>query len=275
MGLLDQVRPAGPFRQWRRAYRERMRWQWHAGSIMREVQHPTRTGQFLTIVTGLVALSPRMRRITLTSPQIAQQSWPLGCDIAIVLGGADREIRRRYTVRAVTGDQLLVDAVLHGHGPGSAWAQSLQLGDPVRFFGPRGQIPLAEVDWWLALTDESGLPAVAALAEAALAGHAAGMTEPARTMLVRAEIADLAEQYPLPAGVDVQWLPRAGRPAGTLDLLAEALDRLELPAGAGQAYLLGESRAVVVLRDQLGRRGLDRAAIYAKGYWNLNSRPTR
>jgi NADPH-dependent ferric siderophore reductase len=232
---------------------------------MREVQHPTRTGQFLTTVTGLVALSPRMRRITLSSPQIAQQSWPLGCDIAIVLFAADREIRRRYTVRTVTGDQLLVDAVLHGHGPGSTWAQSLQLGDPVRFFGPRGEIPLAEAAWWLALTDESGLPAIAALAEA--------LGE--RPISVLAEIADEAEHYPFPPNANVQWLPRADRQAGTVELLTEALDRLELPAGAGQAYLLGESRAVVALRDQLGRRGLDRAAIYAKGYWNLNSRPTR
>ena len=242
---------------------------------MPEVQHPTRTGQFLTVVTGLVALSPRMRRITLSSPQIAQQSWPLGCDIAIVLSEPDREIRRRYTVRTVTGDQLLVDAVLHGHGPGSSWAQSLRVGDPARFFGPRGQLPLAEADWLLALTDESGLPAIAALAEAALPAPATQPPPPARTMLVLAEIADLAEQYPLPAGVTVQWLPRAGRAAGQTELLGAALDRLELPAGTGHAYLLGESRAVVALRDQLGRRGLDRGSVYAKGYWNLNSRPTR
>lgn len=232
---------------------------------MPEVQHPTRTGQFLAIVTEVLALSPRMRRIRLSSAQIAQQSWPLGCDIAIVLSEADREIRRRYTVRTVTGDQLLVDAVLHGHGPGSSWAQSLQPGDPVRFFGPRGQLPLAEADWLLALTDESGLPAIASLAE----------TLGERPISLLAEIADPGEQYPLPGNVDVRWLPRAGRPAGHSELLAAALDRLELPGGTGYAYVLGESRAVIGLRDQLGRRGLDRGSVYAKGYWNLNSRPTR
>jgi NADPH-dependent ferric siderophore reductase len=233
---------------------------------MPELQHPTRTGQFLTTVTDLVALSPRMRRITLSSPQIAQQDWPLGCDIAVVLAGADREIRRRYTVRSVTGDCLVVDAVLHGHGPGSSWAQSLRVDDPVNFIGPRGRITLATADWLLALTDESGLPAIAALAEAE-------STE--RPLLVLAEIADLGEQYPLPPGVSVQWLPRDGREAGHTEIIGAALDRLELPTGTGYAYLLGESRAVVTLRDQLGRRGLDRGAVYAKGYWNLNSRPTR
>jgi NADPH-dependent ferric siderophore reductase len=235
---------------------------------MPEVQHPTRTGQFQTTVIELVTLSPRMRRITLSSPQLEQQDWPLGCDIAIVLAEGGREIRRRYTVRSTTGDQLLVDAVLHGHGPGSSWAQQLQVGDLVRFFGPRGRLELAEADWLLAVTDESGLPAIAALAEAA---------EPAgRPMTVLAEIADLAERYPLPSGItEVQWLPRNGRAAGQPDLLGTALERLTLPAGAGYGYLLGESRAVVGLRDQLGRHGLARRAVYAKGYWNLNSRPTR
>src|SRR6185437_7629266 len=235
---------------------------------MPQLQHPTRTGQFQTTVTDLVALSPRMRRITLSSPQLSQQDWPLGCDIAIVLNQAGRELRRRYTVRSVTGDELVVDAVLHGHGPGSTWAQQLQVGDLVRFFGPRGRLELAEADWLLAVTDESGLPAIAALAEAA---------EPTgRPMTVLAEVADLAERYPLPAGItEVQWLPRDGRPAGRPDLLGAALDRWTLPPGAGYGYLLGESRAVVGLRDQLGRRGLARDAVYAKGYWNLNSRPTR
>ncbi|MDQ1719057.1 MAG: hypothetical protein QOE89_3010, partial [Pseudonocardiales bacterium] len=37
----------------------------------------------------------------------------------------------------------------------------------------------------------------------------------------------------------------------------------------------GESRAVVALRDSLARFGLTRSDVYAKGYWNLNSRPTR
>ncbi|HEX4726273.1 MAG TPA: siderophore-interacting protein, partial [Jatrophihabitans sp.] len=134
---------------------------------MPEVQHPTRTGQFQTTVTDLVTLSPRMRRITLSAPQLGQQDWPLGCDIAIVLAEGGREIRRRYTVRSAAGDQVLVDAVLHGHGPGSSWAQQLQVGDLVRFFGPRGRLELAEADWLLAVTDESGLPAIAALAEAA------------------------------------------------------------------------------------------------------------
>ncbi len=233
------------------------------------VQHIARTGQFVTTVTALDALSPRMRRITLTTPELTDCAWPLGCDIAVVLTGADgREVRRRYTVRASSGQSLVVDAVLHGHGPGSTWAQSLRLGSRVTFFGPRGELPLPAASWLLALTDESGLPAIGALAEA--------VTAAGRSVQVLAEISDDAERYPLPAGVDVRWLARDGSPAGRPELFVQALDQLRPGAGVGYAYLLGESRAVVTVRDELGRRfGLGRTDMHAKGYWNLNSRPSR
>lgn len=233
---------------------------------MPTAQHLRRTNQFQASVTNLTSLSPRMRRITLSSPEFAEADWPLGCDIAVVLAGPDgREVRRRYTVRSARDDSLVVDAVLHGHGPGSTWAADLRPGDSVTFFGPRGEIELVEADWLLALTDESGLPAIAALAEEL----------EARPITVLAEIADEAEHYPLPANATAHWLPRNGRAAGSAELLTEALARFEPPAGRGYAYLLGESRAVVRLRDELATLGLGRAEVYAKGYWNLNSRPAR
>jgi NADPH-dependent ferric siderophore reductase len=234
---------------------------------MRAVQQPSRTRQFHAEVSELVFLSPRMRRIALRSPEIAEQSWPLGCELAVVLASPDREIRRRYTVRSVADDTLLVDAVLHGHGPGSSWAAGLQVGDPVTFFGPRGELPLPAADWLLALTDESGLPAIGALAEAAGAQG--------RSIRVLAEISGPDEQYPLPATAEVSWLVRGDAPVGEPDLLAAAVDALEVQPGTGYGYVLGESRAVVSLRDRLDRLGLHRTAVYAKGYWNLNARPTR
>lgn len=235
---------------------------------MPDVQHITRTGQFLTTVAELAMLSPRMRRIVLSAPEIAGRDWPLGCDIAVVLAGPDgREVRRRYTVRSRVGERLVIDAVLHGHGPGSSWAQGLQVGSPVTFFGPRGELPLPPASWLLALTDEAGLPAIGALAEAAAANG--------RSLQVLAEIADDAERYPLPADTQIRWLTRDGRAAGQPELLIGALDQLRPGTGPGYAYLLGESRAIVAVRNELTRLGLSRSEVYAKGYWNLNSRPTR
>lgn len=232
------------------------------------VQHITRTGQFRTTVAELATLSPRMRRIVLTAPDIAGRDWPLGCDIAVVLAGPDgREVRRRYTVRSSTGERLVIDAVLHGHGPGSTWAHSLEPGEEVTFFGPRGELPLPPAGWLLALTDEAGLPAIGAVAEA-IAGTG-------RQLQVLAEIAEDGERYPLPDNAQVHWVTRDGRPAGAPDLLLGALDRIRPGTGAGYAYLLGESRAVVTVRDELARFGLSRSDVYAKGYWNLNSRSGR
>ncbi|HEX2902434.1 MAG TPA: siderophore-interacting protein [Jatrophihabitans sp.] len=224
-----------------------------------------RTGQFQARVAAVSQLSPRMRRIELQSPEFATQAWPLGCDVAVVLAAEGREVRRRYTVRSSAGDRLTVDAVLHGHGPGSTWAAGLSAGDPVTFYGPRGELPVPQADWLIALADESGLPAIGALAEAI----------GPRPLAVYAEIADLGEQYPLPGNVEVRWLARDGVAAGSAELMLAAVAGHAAPAGRGYGYVLGESRAVVSVRDALARLGLDRADVYAKGYWNLQSRPTR
>jgi NADPH-dependent ferric siderophore reductase len=225
-----------------------------------------RTGQYAVTVAEVRSLSPRMRRITLAGAGIAEQDWPLACDIAVVLDGPDgREVRRRYTVRSTAGEHLVLDAVLHGHGPGSSWAAAVTAGDQVTFFGPRGQIELAPVPLALALTDESGLPAVAALAEAAAAAG--------RAIRVVAEVPDDTEHYPLPDGTEVSYRYRAGQPPGQPDLLRAAI--AGHAGGAGYGYLLGESRAVVALREALVDFGLPRVDIYAKGYWNLNARRER
>jgi NADPH-dependent ferric siderophore reductase len=168
----------------------------------------------------------------------------------------------------------VVDAVLHGHGPGSTWAESLQLDDEVTFFGPRGEISLSDAsaaDWVLCITDEAGLPAVGALVES---------TD--RPVLVLAEIAAADERYPLSPNADVRWLVRADHPAGSADLFTAALDEVvpgqlgsDARTGRGYAYVLAESRAAVVLRDELARFGLSKSEVYAKGYWNLRSRSTR
>jgi NADPH-dependent ferric siderophore reductase len=247
-----------------------------------EAQRIVRTGQFQTTVVSVTQLSPRMRRIVLESSGIADQSWPLGCDVAVVLHGEDgRELRRRYTVRSTSGDSLTLDALLHGHGPGSAWASSATPGDRVSVLGPRGRVDLPAASWRVAFTDESGLPAIAALAEALRSSPGRGE----QTLLVYAETADEGEVYPLPPNAVAEWLIRAHRPAGGAELLLSGVDRARTALArlygdaamdeAGFGYVLGESRTSVAVRDALLELGLDRSHVYAKGYWNLHARPTR
>ena len=49
---------------------------------------------------------------------------------------------------------------------------------------------------------------------------------------------------------------------------------MPLPTGAGHGYLMGETRAMVALRNVLEQRGFAHEDIFVKGYWNLG-RPDR
>jgi NADPH-dependent ferric siderophore reductase len=63
------------------------------------------------------------------------------------------------------------------------------------------------------------------------------------------------------------WLHRLGRPAGDTSALAGEAAEVELPPGAGQAYLLGEAKAVLTLREVLEGRGMPAGRMSPKAYW--------
>ncbi len=69
------------------------------------------------------------------------------------------------------------------------------------------------------------------------------------------------------AGADLTWLHRLGRPAGDPAALVAAAARVALPPGPGHAYLAGEARVVLALREALGARGLAPQQISPKAYW--------
>jgi NADPH-dependent ferric siderophore reductase len=67
----------------------------------------------------------------------------------------------------------------------------------------------------------------------------------------------------------VSWLHRLdGRPGDPARLAAEAAD-VELPPGHGHAYLLGEAKVVLQLRDVLAGRGVRSEQMSPKAYWGL------
>jgi NADPH-dependent ferric siderophore reductase len=215
-------------------------------------------------VTAVRELTPRMRRITLHAPTL-ESSRPAQ-DVELVLcDETGRRVKRRYTIRQFRAGnrEIDVDALLHGHGgPGARWAAAANAGDPVQFFGPRGRLELRDADWHLFVGDEAALPAFAALIEALPATqHAVALIE-----------VGASDELPMdrPAGEPaIRWLHRGDVAPGTPDLLARAIDDLPTPAGAGRAYLLGESRAVVSLRRHLAAHGIGGDRTYLKGYWNV------
>jgi NADPH-dependent ferric siderophore reductase len=153
--------------------------------------------------------------------------------------------------------------VLHGdEGHASAWAAGAKSGDPVALWGPRTAYePPADVDWYLLVADETGLPAVASILESL----------PAQTRAhVFAEVACETERQPLPASpsVDVTWLHRDGAPAGSTTLLPDAVRALAWPGGVPYVWGGGESRTMTDIRTHVRHdRGIERERVSVVGYW--------
>jgi NADPH-dependent ferric siderophore reductase len=225
---------------------------------------PVHTG----VVLANTALTPRMRRVTIRAESLRDLTIRPAQDLELHLRDeTGRRVKRRYTIRqARPGDaEFDVDVVLHGQGPGAEWGASARPGDPVACQGPRGKLELRAAPWHLLAGDESALPAIAAICEALPAAESA---------FAVVEVADAAEQLPLPPGTTVRWVHRDGQPPGTPELLRTGIAALDLPPGAGRGYLMGETRSMVALRALLEQRGLEHDAIFVKGYWNI-ARPDR
>ena len=225
---------------------------------------PTASTHLLRIA-GVVDVSPRMRRITVTGEALASFVALPGQDVVVhVSDGHGGGVSRRYTIRNLSTDgrRLDLDVVMHGHGPGAAWAASVATGDEVEVFGPRGKVRLADARWQLFVGDESAIPAIAEMVSALPIGT---------TAVAVIEVTDADDEQPINSAgpVDVRWVHRFETPAGESELLDRAVASIEIPDVDRHAYLFGESRTVRRLRDDLGGRGLQPHEISAKGYWNV------
>jgi NADPH-dependent ferric siderophore reductase len=215
-------------------------------------------------VASTATLTPHMQRLQLTAAELDGFSYQPGQDVMVLVAAEGRKpVRRRYTIRSLdrTALALTIDVVLHGEGPGERWVRAAQPGDRIEGIGPRGKIfPDPAADWHLFMGDESALPAIQAMTEA-LPGDA-------DATLVLEIPAEADEQEVLAAArTRVSWLHRLGRPAGDASALAAEAAEVELPPGNGHAYLLGESRVVLALREILASRGLREEQMSPKAYW--------
>ena len=217
----------------------------------------------LTVVDAF-DLTPRMRRVRLIGESLEGFTYKPGQDLVLNIPTEDGAIaRRHYTIRAFDADELRldIDFVLHGDSPATRWARAARLGDVIEAEGPRGRTALAaDADWHLFIGDETGLPAILAMAETLPLGR------PAFAFL---EARNEAEQQPVECltGVDAAWLLRRGPAAPSSPLLIEAVAAWTPPLGDGQAYVVGETSTVRAIRQGLIARGHPKERILAEGYW--------
>jgi NADPH-dependent ferric siderophore reductase len=217
-------------------------------------------------VASVTDITPRMRRIDLTGPELDALEHQPGQDVMLIFpqdGG--RPVHRRYTIRRLdrTRPLLELNVVLHGDGPAARWARAAGPGDQIEVAGPRGKITLVPgAGWHLFAGDETGVPAALAMMSALPPGV------PASAFF---EVDDAEDEQPLEEAAGpartATWIPREPAPPAGGGLLA-AFVGAELPPGPGHAYLAGEVGLVASLRRCLLDRGLAPEQISAKGYWN-------
>jgi NADPH-dependent ferric siderophore reductase len=235
------------------------------------------------VVASVTDVTPSVRRIVLTGttdavaaagptlsllvPRVGDPDprWPqVARDGRIVWpAGAHGVALRSYTARRQDppAGEVEIDFVLHGDGPAATWAAAAAPGAPlaVAGSGSLGERPAAEV---LLVGDETALPAITRIL---------GAARPGTRGVALVEVADAAEEQPLPApdGVAVRWLHRDGAQPGESTLLADAVAALEPFAGPEVfAWVGAESAAVRTIRADLRSRwGLGRAQHHAIGYW--------
>ena len=117
------------------------------------------------------------------------------------------------------------------------------------------------------MADETGLPALLAILETLPAGHRA---------LALAEVADDGERQPVSSAayVDLRWVSREGRPAGTTTVLPDAVRRLRLPPERGQAWGGGEALAMRDVRRHLvANCPAVSGSVKLMGYWKHRATP--
>lgn len=200
-------------------------------------------------------VTPQMRRLRLSGrdlhhfaadglhvrllfpPKGSPPVWPtLGVDGRIVWpGGADRLTSRVYTIRSrnIERGEIEIDFVLHDHpthtqSPGASFAEHAQPGDLVGLFAPAGgEIPRAQS--LILCGDDTALPAIARiLGELPSSAH----------VRLFIEIDNPECHYELRSGpnIELTYLYRDGRQAGTTRLLSETLSRLEVDNLADDLY---------------------------------------
>ncbi len=226
------------------------------------------------MVATVAQLTPRMTRVRLAGDGLAGLAAVPGQTLKIyvpdLIGG--RPVSRDYTVRDyhATQPSLDIDFVLHGEGPAANWARRTRPGETLEFIGPSGRFrPDPGADWHLFAGDETALPAIQA--------YAAMLPPDARAFLY-IEVADAAEEQPIP-GADppaVCWLHRGDQEPGTSTMLDDALRAARLPPGQGRIWLAGHTPTVRRIRARLlTERGIDRHAVYVKGFWDRPPTPGR
>ncbi|MFC7976933.1 SIP domain-containing protein [Streptomyces cinereoruber] len=192
-------------------------------------------------------------RLVLPRQQVSSLDWSDG-----------RPVAKDYT--PVSHDpekgEIVFDFVRHDGGVASTWAENAAPGDSAWIAGPKMSHSHPEgADWILVVGDETALPAIGRwLAE---------MPEGTKAR-VFIEVGEDSHRQELPTKADAEivWLSRNGAPAGTTDLLEQAVRAADWLPGTVFAWVAGEAVTLKGIRRHLAtERGVPREQTHITGYW--------
>jgi NADPH-dependent ferric siderophore reductase len=199
-------------------------------------------------------LTPTMVRLTFSVPGFRgtgmADEW-----VHVFLGEpGDHRNRRNYTIRAIRGEEIDVDVVLHERGLMVDWVATAEPGATLVWGDVTGSYgPPADTVWRLLAGDITALPAIGRIVEELPAGARA-------TVLAEVEAEADRQAWDTAGDVRVVWL----RPG----LLDGAVRTFPEPAGEGYRWMAAETRVVRMVRRHLRHeRGIPRERYSLTGYW--------
>ena len=240
-------------------------------------------------VVAVTELTPHMRRITFSGPQLGAFEAAGKMQAAMKCLGPDDHVKlffpdpdsgilnlpeqgdgrlhwpedppaisREYTPRAFdeTTGELVLDFVLHGHGIAGLWAASATPGDRLHLAGPRASKLFPSASSYVLLGDETAVPAIANWLEMLPATANADVhilaSAPSAHMLLDG-----------PAGATITWHDQDNADAGVLARLCGTPD-------ADSFIWAGAERSVITaLREHLERIGHPKELSHLSNYWTL------
>ncbi len=176
---------------------------------------------------------------------------------------------RDYTIRSYDREagEIEIDFVVHNGGLASTWAQECEIGSHIWVAGPRPSLIVPEAfGFHVVVGDETALPAIGRWVEE--------LPETVRAV-VGIEIADDSEKQDLNAhdGVEIHWLVRQGKPAGSTPLMADFVSGVTLPKDT-HTYLFaaGEAGCLKPIRTWAKANGVGKRQGDISGYWRVGKK---
>jgi NADPH-dependent ferric siderophore reductase len=213
-------------------------------------------------VDDIVQITPRMRLIGVTGPELNGLSWTPGQQVRVRVsdpfGGS---ALRTYSVWSYQEDRFELCILDHSDGgPGARWARGLQVRDEVLFRKPEGNFVAADPAPYHLFAGEE----TASVAFGAMLG---ALPQDAR-VYGAVEVPGEDDRLPLPRSQELTWCFRGNASAAASPLLPMVVRELDLPAEPGVAYLAGEARTCQAVRAHLVKeRGWPRRSVRIKPFW--------